>query len=48
MALWPGWDGKSTISTMIARKMRKLGRLGAFFFFDRDIPDNANIPARAV
>ena len=30
--------GKSTLSTTIAQIMRKLHRLGAFFFFDRDIP----------
>jgi hypothetical protein len=31
--------GKSTISTTIAWIMRDLHRLGAFFFFDRDIPE---------
>ena len=30
--------GKSTLSNTIARIMRSLHRLGAFFFFDRDIP----------
>ena len=30
--------GKSTLSTSIAQVMRRLGRLGAFFFFDRNIP----------
>ena len=30
--------GKSTLSNMIARVMRRLHRLGTFFFFDRDIP----------
>jgi hypothetical protein len=30
--------GKSTLSTTIAQKMRGLRRLGAFFFFNRDIP----------
>jgi hypothetical protein len=30
--------GKSTISTTIAQIMRELRRLGAFFFFNRDIP----------
>ena len=30
--------GKSTLSTMIAQIMRGLNRLGAFFFFNRDIP----------
>ena len=30
--------GKSTLSTTIAQIMRRLHRLGAFFFFDRDIP----------
>ena len=30
--------GKSTLSTTIAQIMRKLHRLGAFFFFNRDIP----------
>jgi hypothetical protein len=32
-------SGKSTISTTIAWMMRDLRRLGAFFFFDRDIPE---------
>ena len=31
-------SGKSTLSTTIAQKMRVLHRLGAFFFFNRDIP----------
>ena len=31
-------SGKSTLSTTIAQKMRELQRLGAFFFFNRDIP----------
>jgi hypothetical protein len=31
-------SGKSTLSTTIAQKMRELHRLGAFFFFNRDIP----------
>ena len=30
--------GKSTLSTTIAQIMRRLKRLGAFFFFNRDIP----------
>ena len=30
--------GKSTLSTTIAQIMDRLHRLGAFFFFDRDIP----------
>jgi len=30
--------GKSTLSTTIARMMRGIDRLGAFFFFNRDIP----------
>ena len=30
--------GKSTLSTTIAQIMRRLRRLGAFFFFNRDIP----------
>ncbi|KAF8678528.1 hypothetical protein AX14_004714 [Amanita brunnescens Koide BX004] len=30
--------GKSTLSTTIAQIMRKVNRLGAFFFFNRDIP----------
>jgi hypothetical protein len=30
--------GKSTLSTTIAQIMRGLGRLGAFYFFNRDIP----------
>ena len=30
--------GKSTLSTTIAQIMRRLHRLGAFFFFNRDIP----------
>ena len=30
--------GKSTLSTTIAQIMRELHRLGAFFFFNRDIP----------
>ena len=30
--------GKSTLSNMIAQIMRRLHRLGAFFFFDRDTP----------
>ena len=30
--------GKSTLSTTIAQIMRRLNRLGAFFFFNRDIP----------
>jgi hypothetical protein len=32
-------SGKSTLSTTIAWIMRDLHRLGAFFFFDRDIPE---------
>jgi hypothetical protein len=32
-------SGKSTIATTIAWMMRELHRLGAFFFFDRDIPE---------
>lgn len=32
-------SGKSTLSTTIAWTMRDLGRLGAFVFFNRDIPD---------
>jgi NACHT domain len=32
-------SGKSTLSTTIARIMRDLHRLGAFFFFNRDIPE---------
>ena len=32
-------SGKSTISTTIAWMMQDLHRLGAFFFFDRDIPE---------
>jgi NACHT domain len=32
-------SGKSTLSTTIAHLMRDLRRLGAFFFFDRDIPE---------
>jgi hypothetical protein len=32
-------SGKSTLSTTIAWMMRELRRLGAFFFFDRDIPE---------
>ncbi|KAF8239905.1 hypothetical protein L208DRAFT_1449630 [Tricholoma matsutake] len=32
-------SGKSTLSTTIAHMMRDLHRLGAFFFFDRDIPE---------
>ena len=32
-------SGKSTLSTTIARMMRELHCLGAFFFFDRDIPE---------
>jgi hypothetical protein len=37
-------SGKSTLSTTIARMMRDLRRLGAFFFFDRDIPErNATV-----
>ncbi|KAF8239899.1 hypothetical protein L208DRAFT_1560170 [Tricholoma matsutake] len=31
-------SGKSTLSTTIAHMMRDLHQLGAFFFFDRDIP----------
>ena len=31
-------SGKSTLSTTIAQKMREVHRLGAFFFFNRDIP----------
>jgi hypothetical protein len=31
-------SGKSTLSTTIAQKMREVDRLGAFFFFNRDIP----------
>jgi polynucleotide 5'-kinase involved in rRNA processing len=30
--------GKSTLSTTIAQIMSSLHRLGAFFFFNRDIP----------
>jgi hypothetical protein len=30
--------GKSTLSTTIAQIMRRIHRLGAFFFFNRDIP----------
>ena len=30
--------GKSTLSTTIAQIMHSLRRLGAFFFFNRDIP----------
>jgi hypothetical protein len=30
--------GKSTLSTAIAQIMRRIHRLGAFFFFNRDIP----------
>jgi hypothetical protein len=32
-------SGKSTLATTIAWMMRDLDRLGAFFFFDRDIPE---------
>ena len=32
-------SGKSTLSTTIALTMRDLHLLGAFFFFDRDIPE---------
>jgi len=32
-------SGKSTLSTTIAWMMRDLYQLGAFFFFDRDIPE---------
>lgn len=32
-------SGKSTLSTTIAHLIRDLHRLGAFFFFDRDIPE---------
>src|ERR1700687_381333 len=32
-------SGKSTISTTLAQTMRDLHRLGAFFFFHRDIPE---------
>jgi hypothetical protein len=32
-------SGKSTLSTTIAWMMQDLHRLGAFFFFDRDIPE---------
>lgn len=32
-------SGKSTLSTTIARMMRELRHLGAFFFFNRDIPE---------
>jgi WD40 repeat protein len=31
-------SGKSTLSTTIAQIMRRIHRLGAFFFFNRDIP----------
>ena len=31
-------SGKSTLSTTIAQMMREVDRLGAFFFFNRDIP----------
>lgn len=43
-------SGKSTLSTTIAWMMRDLHRLGAFFFFDRDIPERnaaTMIPALA-
>ena len=30
--------GKSTLSTTIAQSLRRRHRLGAFFFFNRDIP----------
>ena len=32
-------SGKSTISTTLAQTMRGLDRLGAFFYFNRDIPE---------
>ena len=32
-------SGKSTISTTLAQTMRDLDRLGAFFYFNRDIPE---------
>jgi hypothetical protein len=42
-------SGKSTISTTVAWMMRELHRLGAFFFFDRDIPErNAAMLIRTV
>ena len=34
--------GKSTLSTTIAQIMRKRHRLGAFFFFNRDIPQRTS------
>jgi hypothetical protein len=34
-------SGKSTLSTTLAQTMRSLHRLGAFFFFNRDIPDRS-------
>ena len=44
-ALWVcglAGTGKSTLSTTIAQIMRKLHRLGAFFFFNRDIPQRSS------
>jgi hypothetical protein len=41
MVLWVyglAGSGKSALSTTIAQIMRELRRLGAFFFFNRDIP----------
>jgi len=34
-------SGKSTLSTTVVEMMRSLQRLGAFFFFDRDIPERS-------
>jgi NACHT domain len=42
-------SGKSTLSTTIASTMRDLHLLGAFFFFDRDIPErNASTLIRTL
>jgi len=39
--------GKSTLSTTIANRLCKMGRLGAFVFFDRDAIERSN-PATVI
>ena len=44
-ALWlhgPAGSGKSTISTTLAERFRRLKQLGAFLFFDRDVTEQSN------
>lgn len=35
-------SGKSTLSTTVASRLREMGHLGAFLFFDRDVDERSN------